>query len=447
MTGLGSNVAAAQAFTRFGLGGRPDDTVPGDAIGWLRAQLAAPDPTPVAGMPTAAQGLALKNDMDNARPGTPARTQYQAAIASLFASEAQAFLTNAVISPAPFRERLVWFWANHFAIMAGPVVVSSVAGAFIRDAIRPHVTGNFSDMLLAVMSHPAMLWSLNNPESIGPQSPSALASLKRGGPQLDINENLGRETLELYTIGVGAGYAQADVDAMAYLFTGWTVNMTSAPQGFAYDPRIAQPGNQTVMGANFAGGTQAGMTAALQALATSPYTYQHLATKLVTHFISDTPALSDITAVYNALASTGGNLDAAAQALISLPNAWTPLAKLRTPLDLVVATLRALGTTAATVPANINAIVTALGQPLWCPPFPIGWSDVGTDWVSPEGVLLRMDWLATLCGTLSGVTPANVAASSLGPLLSPRTITAMNGASAVADQLTLLFCSPEFQRR
>lgn len=447
MSGLGTGIAGVQALTRFGLGARPSDTVPSDPVGWLQAQLAAPDPTPVAGMPTAAQGLALKYAFDKSQPGSSTRNQYGAAINTLFTNEAQAFLTNAVITPAPFRERLVWFWANHFAIMASPLVVASVAGAYVRDAIRPHVTGTFSDMLLAVMSHPAMLWSLNNPESIGPQSQYAQNLVKHGGPQLDINENLGRETLELYTVGIGAGYSQADVDAMAYLFTGWTVNMNTAPQGFVYNPQIAQPGSQTVMGATFQGGTQAGLTQALQALATSPYTYQHLATKLVTHFISDTPAASDVQAVYNALASTGGNLAAAASALIGLPNAWTPLTKLRTPIDLVIAALRAVGATASTVPGNINAMLNGLGQPLWCPPFPIGWSDIGTDWVSPESLLLRMDWAMSFSASQASVVPANVAASSLGPLLSPATTAAMSRVAAPANQLTLMLCSPEFQRR
>ena len=446
MSGLGANVAAAQAFTRFGLGGRPDDTVPADPVGWLRGQLAAPDPTPVAGMPTAAQGLALSYAFATATPGGAARTNALNAVMALVAREKQAFLANAVVSPAPFRERLVWFWANHFAVMARDNIPCSVtAGAFVRDAIRPHVTGNFSDMLLAVMSHPAMLASLNNTSSVGPQSARAVRAQKNNQPLPNINENLGRETLELYTVGVGAGYAQADVDAMAYLLTGWTVNAATAPQGFIYDTTMAQPGAQVLMGMSFPGG-QAGCASALQALGTSPYTYEHLATKLVTHFVSDTPAAPDIATVYNALANTGGNLDAAAQALIGLPNAWQPLTKLRAPQDLVIATLRATGATAATQP-NINSVLNVLGQPLWCPPFPNGWSDLAADWTSPEAVLLRMDWLTTLCGGLAGPTPAVVAGAALGPFLSASTTAAINAVVGLPSQLTLLFSAPEFQRR
>ncbi len=445
MTALGSNVAAAQAFTRFGLGGRPDDAVPGDAVGWLRAQLAQPDPTPVAGMPTAADGLGLINAMLSHQAGTSGRSTATAAVVAHFDFEAQTFLANAVTAAAPFRERLVWFWANHFAVMASPYVVSATAGAYVRDAIRPYVTATFADMLQAVMTHAAMITSLNNDQSVGPLSQRALIAAKVGRAALNINENLGRETLELYTVGVGAGYAQADVDAMAYLLTGRTINAKQAPFGAIYDPTSAQPGNQVLMGNTYPG-TSAGCSAALQWLGTHPLTYQRLAAKLATHFISDTPAAADVAAIYNALAATGGNLDAAAQALIGLPNAWTPLTKLRTPLDFAVATLRALGVTAATAP-SIDPVVSAMGQPTWCPPFPNGWSDLSADWTSPEGVMMRMDWVNQLCGGLTGISPSAIAAASLGPLLSASTAAAVNGAGSPASQLTLLFCSPEWQRR
>ncbi len=112
----------------------------------------------------------------------------------------------------------------------------------------------------------------------------------------------------------------------------------------------------------------------------------------------------------------------------------------------MVATLRAVGATAATVP-NIDSVLTALGQPLWCPPFPNGWSDLAADWTSPEAVLLRMDWINTFCATLTGISPSAVAASCLGPFLSPNTLAMMTGASSPAAALTLLFCSPEAQRR
>lgn len=445
MAALGTNGAAAQAFTRFGLGGRPDDALPGDPVAWLLDQVTAPDPTPVAGKPSLSQCMALIGQFRVGPAGSNANTVAKQQITQLFAQEGQDLLANAVLTQAPFRERLVWFWANHFAIMAKALGVEATAGSFVRDAIRPHVTGNFSDMLLAVMQHPAMLFSLDNTTSAGPLSPMGQAHLKHALPPVNINENLGRETLELYTVGIDANYAQADVDAMAYLLTGWTVSFQPATLGFYYDAAMAQSGSQTLLGTSYPN-TQAGCTSALAALAANPYTYQHLATKLVTHFVSDTPSQSDISTIYNVLASTGGNLGAAAKALVMLPSAWTPLSKLRTPQELVVAALRAAGTTGAAMP-NLPGIMNKLNQPTWKPPFPNGWSDYAADWTGPDPMALRADCLSALCRAMPSVTPAAVASCALGPLLSSNTAAVVGGSGSVHDQLTVLFCSPEFQRR
>jgi uncharacterized protein (DUF1800 family) len=398
-------------------------------------------------------GLSIMVQWLDTTPGLAANAALWAELDPFFAQEQQTMLANAVLTTAPFRERLVQFWANHFAVMATTIPTLACAGAFVRDAIRPHVTGLFSDMLVAVMQHPAMLYSLNNPGSLGPQSLAALAIAKASDGQktADINENLGRETLELYTVGIAANYAQADVDAMACLLTGWTVNLTTLPYGFVYRPSQAQPGQQTLLGSvysNTQGGsnTQAGCLSALEALATNPYTYQNLATKLVTHFTSDTPAASDVAAVAGVLSATGGNLGAAAAAVVALPNAWQPLTKLRTPQDLVVAALRASNTTAAGMP-QMPWMLNVMGQPLWQPPFPDGWSDLAADWTGPPLMLMRSDCMGELAKLATGVTPALAAASSVGPFLSANTVAVMNSAALASDQLTLLFASPEFQRR
>ena len=445
MPGLAMTTATAQAFARFGLGGRPDDALPADPVKWLMDQLAAADPTPVARMPTTADGLALLYD-ELAQPvGSVARANAATKLSSLVGVDIQALLANAVTTKAPFRERLVWFWANHFAIMIDDLRVGPTACPYVREAIRPHVTGLFSDMLVAVMSHPAMICSLGNQGSTGPQSPHALQVLWRRGPQLNINENLARETLELYTVGVAAGYTQADVIAMAYLLTGWTVSMTPGQAGFIYDPTIAQPGHQTLMGVTYPN-TQAGCIAALKWLGTHPATYNHIATKLVTHFVSDTPDPADVATIANALAATRGSLLAAERALVSLPSAWRPLVKLRTPMELVVATLRAIGATAATVP-TISTTLGRLGQPIFKPPFPNGWSDLAADWASPGAIDLRMGWLRAFCRYVVDISPAAVVAAALGPFLSANTAAVAGQATTVTDQLTLLLSSPEFQRR
>jgi uncharacterized protein (DUF1800 family) len=149
------DIRAAQALVRFGLGRRGGESVPGDPAEWLRGQLAHPDPWIGEARPSTANGLtALRQDREDKLPPAEQR------VPALYHAEAAAALENALTTPTPFRERLVWFWTNHFtvSIRGG---VAATAGAFVEEAIRPHVTGRFEDMLFAVMRHPAMLVYLN----------------------------------------------------------------------------------------------------------------------------------------------------------------------------------------------------------------------------------------------------------------------------------------------
>ncbi len=446
MGSLTNNLPAAVAFSRFGLGGRPDDAVPASVTSWLTGQLSGPDPYSGAGLPSTADGLALLNSMRNASTSAQ-QTAYSQQIFHLLSTEIEAYLANALTTQVPFRERLVQFWANHFALMANHEPVACCAGAFVREAIRPNVTGTFTQMLLAVMQHPCMLYNLNNVASTGPQSPAGLACAASGCLGRGINENLGRECLELHTVGINAGYTQADVDALAMLLTGWSVQFDTAPFGFAFNARTHQPGNQVLMGQNFAG-TQAGCVAALTWLGTHPATYQHLATKLVTHFVSDTPSAADIAVVVAALSNSGGNLAAAAEAVVGLADAWVPLAKLRAPMEYVIAVMRAAGLTGAgaTPSADPASASAALGMPVWQSVFPNGYSDLASVWGGPAQMLLRGDWINALAGGLS-VQPGTVMADALGPLLQTATLNAVNAASTPQAKLAMLFLSPEFQRR
>jgi len=444
MAVLGSDTAAAQAFTRFGLGGRPEDALPPDPVAWLNAQLTGPDPFSNVGLPTLSTCLAYLNAFNSAKPGSKEAQAASAKIAAILQSEINAHLANALTTAVPFRERLVWFWANHFAILTQSIPAFATSGIFVRQAIRPYVNKTFSEMLLAVIRHPAMQYSLNNAESIGPDSTYAIEHLKRTGIQLGLNENLGRECLELHTVGVNGGYTQADVDALAAILSGWGVS-TVPPRGFLFNLSQHEPTAQTLLGQTYPPTEQGGI-AALQWLATQPDTYLNLATELVTHFVSDTPEQSDILSVASALQSSGGNLAAAASALVALPNAWQPLQKFRPPLDHTIAVLRAVGATPAQA-GNIGNIVQALGQPTWGTQFPNGWSDLAADWVGPAQVLLRADWVSSFCSSLNGVDALTIAGSSLGPFLSPTTQALIGQLTSLHDQFVVLFCSPEFQRR
>lgn len=435
----------AQALIRFGLGARPDQDVPSDPLTWLQAQLSGPDTAPQSGLPSLTQCLAQLKALWDSTPGS---AQYQAALAAvqqIAQAELLAFYTNAVTTTAPFRERLVWFWANHFNVSMTDAATSGTVGNFIRTAIRPNVTGTFADMLLAVMTHPAMLYYLNNDVSKGPQSAYAKQVYRKTGIQLGINENLGRECLELHTVGVNAGYTQADVDAMAYILTGWTVGLGSGPIGYVFNSSWHQPGSQTVMGQIFPP-TQHGGVAALQYLATHVATYQHLATQLVQHFISDSPDADDVAEVMSALYVSGGSLPAAMQALLSLPNAWLPLVKFRPPQDWLVAVLRAAQ--AANLPQlNMPSLLYHMGQPAWDAPFPNGWSDLMSGWASSVTEILRARWSVQFGAALQGIDPLSLAALTLGPYLSAATQQAIGAAPTAAEGLAILFMAPEFQRR
>jgi uncharacterized protein (DUF1800 family) len=335
-------------------------------------------------------------------------------------------------------------------------MVKAVAGPYVRGAIRAHMTGTITDMLQAVIFHPAMLWSLDAPESIGPNSITGLGAARRG-IVANINENLGRETLELYTIGINEGYTQADVDGLAYLLSGLDVNIfPGGGLGTYYNTDKQQPGTFQLLGHNFPG-TRAGLMSALHVLGTHPATYQHLATKLVTHFVSDAPQAADVQTVADAFASSGGSLPAAHAALIGLQNAWTPLQKLRTPADIVIAALRAMNVTQAELAKPDGPLapfadwLLGLGQPTWSPPFPNGWSDLAADWTGPGPMAVRADWANAFgyycANNPAGITPLQARQASVAPLLSQRTVSFLDKLSSAKEQFTLLFCSSEFQRR
>jgi len=433
------DIRAAQALIRFGLGRRSGESVPGDPSEWLQGQVTRRDPENRDTRPSAATGLAaLRHD----REAKPPRGERR--VPALYRAEAAAALENALATQTPFRERLVWFWANHFTVSVWGGVAAT-AGAFVEEAIRPHVTGRFEDMLLAVMRHPAMLMYLNNAGSVGTGSPAGQRS-HRG-----LNENLARECLELHTVSPAAGYTQTDVTNFAKLLTGWSIDLRADPPGFRFRPMAHEPGTQLLMGQAFPEG-EAGGIAALHFLANHRSTHRLLATKLVRHFVADDPPVDDARRVEGVLRDTRGDLGAAAIALVSLEAAWQPSSKLRTPLDFVVATLRMLDLPTEQRPdMNLLGSVGSLGQPMWSAPQPNGWPDRASDWATPEAMMRRIDWAYGVSGRVaspdSGRDAAELAEATLGPLLSDGTLRAVHRAGSRRDAITLLLTSPEFQRR
>ena len=423
----------AQALVRFGLGRRGTEPLPTDPTSWLLDQLRQPDPTRLDDLPTTAKGLtALREDRATKPPPGQSRS------AALFKKQAAAQLANAVTTPAPFRERLVWFWTNHFTISRRQHACACVAAAFVQEAIRPHVTGRFGDMLLAVARHPAMLLYLDNARSFGPDSPLGQRT-HRG-----LNENLARECMELHTVSPAAGYSQADVTAFAKILTGWSIELKADPPGFCYRPSAHEPGVQTVLGQQFRPDEEGGI-AALGFLANHPATHRFLAAKLVRHFVADDPPADAVYAIEAVLRDTKGDLGAASAALVRLEAAWQPGVKLRTPMDYLVAGVRSLDIPPDQLP--MFGILGDLGQPLWTASAPNGWPDRADDWAAPEAMLRRIDWASGFAGRIGERDVVEVADATLGPLLRPETREAIHRAGSRRDAMTLLLTSPEFQRR
>ena len=426
---------AALAAIRFGLGLTPEATA-GDPTAGLLRQLAAPAPGPEGAGVTEAFTAILQDREDRK---DPAKDRGPGRARTLFQAEAGALLRHAVTTPTPFHERLVWFWANHFTVSTRQGEVAPLVGAYVRDAIRPHVTGRFADMLLAVMRHPAMLLYLDNAQSAGP------GSVVGRRPGRGLNENLARECLELHTVSPAAGYTQADVTGFARVLTGWSVERRVNPLGFRFRPDLHEPWAQTVMGRAVPDG-EAGGVDMLAWLAGHPATHRHLATKLVRHFVADSPPADAVRRIETVLRDTGGDLGQAAAALVRLPAAWQGLTKLRTPVETVVAALRASGLPSDKY-GNMQGVVAGLGQPAFGAPLPVGWPDVAEGWAGPEALMRRVDWAYSFAGRPGLPEPMQLAETALGPLLSRETAIEIRRAGSRRDGLTLLLASPEFQRR
>ena len=358
----------------------------------------------------------------------------------LFRSEAKVHFDAAINAETGLVERLVWFWSNHFCVNANATVM---AGGYEREAIRPHVLGRFADMLLAVESHPAMLLYLDNAQSIGPDSVAGI-NRDRG-----LNENLGREILELHTLGVRTVYTQADVTNFAKVLTGWTIlpTVSNPDHGgeFVFLGRAHQPGPETVIDNTYADtGVEQGRSV-LADLAHHPATARHIATKLARHFVADDPPPALVDRLTQRFLDTDGDLKEVTRALVTAPEAWAPEQnKIKRPGEWIAAILRATGE-----PGDIVRILGAqalLGEPLWRPPAPKGFSDDNAAWIDGLGERLDIANAFAHRGGL-GHDPEAVMETTLGPLASADTRQAIARAESRPQGLTLLVMAPEFQRR
>lgn len=460
---------------RFGLGARPGDLPAArDARGWLRDQLHGP--VQLAGstalIPSEqifAEILSARRERQDMRraAGEDAQADAKAGAGLLrdtyrphYRAQVLARAQSAALTCRPFAERLVHFWANHFAISSDKGIIYGLAGTLENEAIRPHVNGRFVDMLRAVEQHPAMIVFLDNQASMGADSPAALAARRHSSRVEDsrrefgINENLAREILELHTLGVDGGYTQKDVTSFAQIITGWSVGnpggrFAGGQTGrFYFRGELHQPGAKTFLGKRYADGGQGQGDAVLEDLARHPSTARFVATKLVRHFVADDPPAAAVDRVARAFLKSGGELPEAYAALIDSPEAWEAQPrKLKTPEDLVFSTLRAFDV-APSKPEEVLRSFELLGQRQYTPGSPAGWPDVARGWDGSDALMHRILWASAVAERLDrGINPLELAASCLGGYARPETLTALRRATSGPQAVTLLLLSPEFQRR
>jgi uncharacterized protein (DUF1800 family) len=396
----------------------------------------------------AAQAAAMENPgagnsmaAEDKPPAAPAQPNAVPPQRQIFLAEATARFNAATNADIGFVERLVWFWSNHFCVSADG---TAAAGAYEREAIRPHVLGRFGDMLQAAEGHPAMLFYLDNWQSIGPDSVLGINN-KRG-----LNENLAREILELHTLGVRTVYTQADVTTFAKVLTGWTFlpSATNPEHGgeFVFNSLMHEPGDQTMIGKTYpSGGVQQGRSV-FEDLARNPATARHVSTKLARHFIADDPPPALIDRLTLRFLETEGDLKAVAKALVTAPEAWAPeRAKIKRPGEWLVATRRAAGRKDVNIQRITNQ-QALLGEPLWRPSAPKGFSDDNAAWL--DGLTLRLQAANAFAQVVAAdVDPKELVDVALGPLATEETRLAVARAESKVQALTLLVMAPEFQRR
>ena len=254
--------------------------------------------------------------------------------------------------------------------------------------------------------------------------------------------------MELHTVGVRSGYSQADVTNFAKVITGWSVVPPRQPEGgvFIFNPRQHEPGAERVLGRDYAdNGFEQGRSVLLT-LARSPATAKHVATKLARHFVADAPPQSLIDLLAKRFQDTDGDLKEVSRALVTAPEAWNaPASKLRRPSEWLVDSMRALSLPAPNVQPLLN-VQNLLGEPLWRPPAPNGFSDDSAAWM--DGLAQRLDIANNLARRAGPLTdPETVAERALGPLLSDETKQTLARAESRPQAIALLLMAPEFQRR
>jgi len=412
-------------------------------------------------------------------PTRPAPSEAQRKDRLVLAELSEARLLRAVYSERQLQEVLTDFWFNHFNVFAGKGPTRAYITAFERDAIRPHVLGDFRQMLGAVAESPAMLFYLDNWQNVSPSArqpraidgvqagptrprqPADRASQLTAGMRRGINENYARELLELHTLGVDGGYTQDDVVNVARAFTGWTMRPRQGAT-FFFAPALHDRGPKTVLGHTIeAGGGIEDARRVLDLLAAHPSTAVHIARKLAQKFVSDTPPPALVERAARRFRETRGNLREVTRTIITSPEfhaADVRRTKMKTPLEFVASALRATGADVRTA-LPVVRVLRDLGMPLYlCQP-PTGYDEAADAWVSSGALVARMNFALELGGgRLRGITVSGSGGQvdalrqrliehALADDVSDTTRATVAKATSHEQVVALVIGSPEFQRQ
>jgi uncharacterized protein (DUF1800 family) len=491
--------AGATAANTDGAGAPADAT--GDMAPDRRPAQGSSDATPGAGEP---QRRLANLTPEERRQAMTLRREEQKILAEL----GQQKILRAVYSTHQLEEVLVDFWFNHFNVFAGKGPVRVYLTEYEREAIRPHVLGNFRDLVGAVARSPAMLFYLDNWQSADPELAARvdrMAGAARRGPagtstgaragqarrgngagrfrdmpdaereqaltQLrqrmprGLNENYARELLELHTLGVDGGYTQKDVVEVAKAFTGWTIRMPRAGGEFWFDERRHAKGPKHVLGATIDKGGRQDGEAVLDLLASHPSTATFIATKLARRFVADDPPVSVVARAAETFRKTKGDLRAVTRTIVTSPEFFAAdarRAKVKTPFEFVVSALRASNAEITQAGALVRSL-RELGMPLYFAQPPTGYADRADAWVNTGALLNRLNFAVSLVNDrLPGVraelsppggdTSVDAARTRLVSAMlqvepSAATKQTLARATEVAQVAALTLGSPEFQRR
>ena len=451
-----TEMMAALALTRFGLGARPGDIADArrDPRGSLVAQIDGrgadqPQDNPET---SAQRFIAMRAYQDLRREarddGDPRTVIVQQANRAIREKAAADFLARARLgagTPDGFRERWALFWANHFTVSATKELTAAMVGPFEQEVIRPYAFGRFEDLLVAASTHPAMLTYLDQAQSVGPGSLAGARAGRRG-----LNENLAREILELHTLGIEAGYSQTDVTEFARALTGFSVGRENEDRAgqFVFRANIHEPGARTLLGKTYKDNEIGQGLAVLKDLAAHPATARHVAFKLARHFVADDPPPALVARLEQSFLRSGGRLDRVARTLVEAPEAWEPAAtKFKTPYEFLISAWRVIGAQPSAY-ERITVPLIGLGQRGFSPPSPKGWSDMAGEWCSPDGLIKRLQWSQAFAAVVADRLDPNAAAvAALGARLTAPTAQAIARAETRSEAFALLLMSPEFQRR